>query len=67
MVRTKGEPLLTYDEYVLDLAPEGAEDWQETRDLLLFRIYEKGCDWLAGQSVGAEGAEVQETTEEAES
>jgi len=49
LTRRKGESLLTFDEYVLDLAPEGGASWQETRDLLLFRIYEKGASWLSGK------------------
>ncbi|NWF94531.1 MAG: type I-B CRISPR-associated protein Cas8b1/Cst1 [Candidatus Thorarchaeota archaeon] len=64
MVRKSGEPLVSYDEYVLDLAPEGGQEWQETRDLLLFRIYEMGCDWLASQPEAAEGADSEQQTME---
>ncbi len=31
----------TFDDYVNYLIPEGIIDWKDTRDLLLFRIYEK--------------------------
>ena len=40
------ELLFTFDEYVLDLFPEGNMTWRETQDLLLFRIYENLHDWL---------------------
>ncbi len=58
-----GEALVTFDEYVLDLAPEGGQHWRETRDLLLFRIYEKGGSWLSGKK---EELEVPELGEEEE-
>ncbi len=45
-VKRSGKALLTFDEYVIDLAPEGGRDWREIRDLLLFRIYEQGAEWL---------------------
>ncbi len=48
IVKKTGNPLLTFDEYTLDLAPEGGATWNETRDLLLFRILEKGASWIAG-------------------
>ena len=37
-----GEPLFTIDEFVNDLFPEGALNWKETRDILLFRLYKFG-------------------------
>ncbi len=42
------EVLFTIDEYVEHLFPDTSEytEWSETRDLLLFRIYEKLHDWL---------------------
>lgn len=40
------EPLFTLDEFVEHLFPEGNLGWQETQDLLLFRIYENLHDWL---------------------
>ena len=40
------EPLFTLDNYVQYLFPEGALSWTETRDLLLFRIYEQLHDYL---------------------
>jgi CRISPR-associated protein Cst1 len=54
-------PLFTYDEYVEHLFPDGALGWNETRDLLLFRIYEKLHDWLI-----AEGIVPEESDEEIE-
>ncbi|MCK4278766.1 MAG: type I-B CRISPR-associated protein Cas8b1/Cst1, partial [Desulfurellaceae bacterium] len=39
-------PLFTTDEFINDLFPEGALGWKETRDILLFRIYEKLSDYL---------------------
>ncbi|RLI50481.1 MAG: type I-B CRISPR-associated protein Cas8b1/Cst1 [Candidatus Thorarchaeota archaeon] len=45
-----GRGLLTYDEYTLDLSPEGGRTWRETRDLLMFRIFETGAPWLSGIS-----------------
>jgi len=40
------EPLITLDDYINYLFPEGALSWNETRDLILFRIYEKLHDFL---------------------
>ena len=40
------ELLFTFDEYTLDLFPEGNLTWRETQDLLLFRIYENLNEWL---------------------
>ena len=34
-------PLFTFDEYVDQLFPQGALQWRETQDLILFRLYEK--------------------------
>ncbi len=39
-------PLFTFDEFVNDLFPEGALSWKETRDILLFRIYEQLSEYL---------------------
>ncbi|MEM2142572.1 MAG: type I-B CRISPR-associated protein Cas8b1/Cst1 [Candidatus Thorarchaeota archaeon] len=47
MAKKMGRPLLTFDEYTLDIAPEGGASWRETRDLILFRVYERGASWLA--------------------
>ncbi len=41
-----GGPLFTIDEFVNDLFPEGALNWPETRDILLFRLYEKLAPYL---------------------
>ena len=40
------ELLFTFDEYTLDLFPDGNLTWRETQDLLLFRIYENLNEWL---------------------
>ena len=40
------EPLITLDDYINYLFPEGALTWNETRDLILFRIYEMLHDYL---------------------
>ncbi len=40
------EPLFTIEEYFNDLFPEGHYSWKETRDILLFRIYEVLGSWL---------------------
>lgn len=39
-------PLFTTDEFLNDLFPKGALEWKETRDILLFRIYEKLSDYI---------------------
>jgi len=39
-------PLFTTDEFINDLFPDGALTWKETRDILLFRIYEKLSDYI---------------------
>jgi len=47
MIANKMEtPLFTTDEFLNDLFPEGALTWKETRDILLFRIYEKLSHYL---------------------
>ncbi len=69
-VKKEGKPLLGFDEYVLDLAPEGGKTWQETRDLLLFRIYEKGASWLSTKKEEldiVDADDVDDTDEESES
>ena len=40
------ELLFTFDDYVVNLFPEGNLTWRETQDLLLFRIYENLHDWM---------------------
>jgi len=49
LTQASGESLVSFDQYVLDIAPEGGRYWNETRDLLLFRIYEKGGSWLSSK------------------
>lgn len=45
------EPLFEFDEYVEHLFPDGALGWNETRDLLLFRIYENLHEWFISEGV----------------
>lgn len=40
------ELLFTFDDYVINLFPEGNRTWKETQDLLLFRIYEQLHNWM---------------------
>ena len=40
------QPLFTIEEYFNDLFPDGMYSWKETRDILLFRIYEVLGPWL---------------------
>ena len=59
------EPLFSLDEYVEYLFPEtGGEfrEWTETRDLLIFRIYETLHDWLREREL----PEVEEETKQEE-
>ncbi len=52
MIRERmNEPLFTTDEFLEDLFPEGAFSWKETRDILLFRIYEKLFDYLKSKNI----------------
>jgi len=64
---TQGQegPLFSLDEYMMELFPETTgefTDWKETRDLLLFRIYETLHDWIRSQKL----PEIEETEEEME-
>ena len=46
---SKIEPLIRLDTAIDFLFPESSEgwkNWRETRDLLLFRIYETSHDWI---------------------
>lgn len=40
------EPVFTFEEYIEFLFPEGPKNWRETRDLVVFRIYEQLHDYL---------------------
>lgn len=42
--------LFTFDDYVNYLFPNGNLSWTETRDLLLFKIYEDSREWLIQES-----------------
>ncbi len=44
-------PLFSTDEFIEDLFPEGALGWKETRDILLFKIYEQLHDYLRDKKV----------------
>ena len=46
IINGDNELLFTFDEYVINLFPEGNITWRETQDLLLFRIYENLHEWL---------------------
>ena len=61
----EAEPLFSLDEYVEHLFPDtGSEftEWRETRDLLVFRIYETLHDWLREREL----PEAEEETEQNE-
>ena len=45
-IKDDNELLFTFDDYVVNLFPEGNLTWRETQDLLLFRIYENLHDWM---------------------
>lgn len=55
------EPLLLIDEFVQELFPEGALGWRETRDIILFRLYEVLHEYLQSKK---EIPEIIEDTEE---
>jgi len=58
------EPLLTLDEFMQDLFPEGAFGWKETRDIILFRLYEVLHDYLkAKKELPGLGEELKEEEE----
>ena len=63
----QGNPLFSLDEYMMELFPETAgefTDWRETKDLLLFCIYETLHDWLKSQELSEVVEEPEEETEE---
>ena len=45
MANSDDDLLFTFDDYVVNLFPDG-KSWRETQDLLLFRIYENLHEWL---------------------
>jgi CRISPR-associated protein Cst1 len=51
------KPLFTYDEYVDHLFPQGALNWRETQDLLLFRLYERLAGYLKPEDLGKDARE----------
>ena len=64
------EPLFSLDDYVEHLFPESSDHptfWSETRDLLVFRVYEKLHDWLiASGAVDEEDDETNQITDESQ-
>ena len=60
------EPLFSIDDYVAYLFPASADfaatPWRETKDLLLFRIYERLHDWL--QEQGYDNADEDEPSDD---
>lgn len=56
------EPLITYDDYCNLLFPE-PQYWQETKDLILFRLYEKLHNWLIEQKVTEDNEEIENNKE----
>lgn len=63
-------PLFSLDDYVKHLFPESSDHptyWSETRDLLVFRIYEKLHDWLVTSgAVDEEDNETDQLTDESQ-
>ena len=57
-------PLFSTDEFLSDLFPEGAQSWKETRDILLFRIYEDLADYLNNKKEEIKEVEEEEEKEE---
>ncbi|WP_299526179.1 type I-B CRISPR-associated protein Cas8b1/Cst1 [uncultured Methanobrevibacter sp.] len=45
-IKNDDDLLFTFDDYVINLFPEGNLTWKETQDLLLFRIYENLHNWM---------------------
>ncbi len=43
-------PVFTFDQYMKHLFPEGAMNWKEVQDLLLFSLYETLHTWLLEES-----------------
>ena len=63
----EAEPLFSLDEYVDHLFPDtGGEfrEWRETRDLLVFRIYETLHDWLRERGLPEAEEETEQDEEE---
>lgn len=51
IVQKADSPLITFDDYVENLFPEGYRGWTETRDLILFRLYENLHQWLQDENL----------------
>lgn len=59
------DPLFLLDDYVTLLFPESADQmtlWRETRDLLVFRIYEQLHNWLKERGFVEEDDEIETLT-----
>jgi CRISPR-associated protein Cst1 len=69
IAQREDEPLFTLDDYVSYLFPDTDDSftqWSETRDLLVFRVYEKLHDWLRDKGfVEKDEDEITEPPEEA--
>ena len=64
------EPLFSIDDYIEHLFPASAEQttfWRETRDLLVFRIYENLHDWLVASGFADDADdETEQSTDESQ-
>ena len=56
-IKKDNELLFTFEDYVVNLFPEGNLTWKETQDLLLFRIYENLHDWMVENDIVEEVSE----------
>ncbi|MCK9282001.1 MAG: type I-B CRISPR-associated protein Cas8b1/Cst1 [Melioribacteraceae bacterium] len=54
IVQKADSPLITFDDYVENLFPEGYKGWTETRDLILFRLYETLHQWFKDENLVTE-------------
>ena len=50
-------PLISFNDFVENLFPEGALGWKETQDLVLFRLYEQLHSWLIQEGLITEEPE----------
>lgn len=62
LVLKDDEPLFSLDEYVEYLFPDN--NWKETQDLILFRIYEKLFEWLKENNIEEIKEELEKEEEE---
>ncbi len=57
------QPLVHFDEYVEYLFPDSASGWNETRDLIFFRLYEQLHPWLVKEGLSPAAEEDEEAEE----